>query len=73
MIHVQHPAATDSLIAAIEKHSKGTHSYGLYWIANLIPLLPKEALSKFETLLPKLPEKAIDQLLDYVTQLKNKS
>lgn len=73
MVHVNHPAATDSLLAAIEKCAKSTHTYGLYWIGQLIPDLPKEALPKVEALLPTLPDKAIDQLLDYVTQLKNKS
>ena len=31
---------------------------------------PNEALPKLEALLPTLPEKAIDQLLDYVAQLQ---
>ena len=42
-----------------------------YWVGHLIPRLPKaEALPKLEALLPTLPEKMIDQLLDYVTELK---
>jgi hypothetical protein len=72
MVRVQHPTATDSVIAAIAKHATGTHAYGLYWIGQLIPHLPPEALPKLESLLPTLPEKAIDQVLDHVTQLKNR-
>jgi hypothetical protein len=72
MVRVEHPQATDAAITAIEKHAKGTQAYGLYWIGQLIPRLPKEALPKLEALLPTLPEKAIDQLLDYMTQLKTK-
>jgi hypothetical protein len=72
MVRVQHPAATDAAIAVIEKHAKGNQGYGLYWIGQLIPQLPKDALPKLESLLPTLPDKVIDQLLDYVTQLKNR-
>jgi hypothetical protein len=73
MVRIQHPGATDAVIAAISKHAKGNQGYyGLYWIGPQIPHLPKEALPKLEALLPTLPEKAIDQVLDYVTQLKNR-
>jgi hypothetical protein len=72
IVRIQHPAATDSLIAAIEKHTKSGYNYGLYWLCQLIPQLPKEAIPKLEALLPTLPEKTIDQLVDYVTQLKSK-
>jgi hypothetical protein len=73
MVRVQHPGATDATIAVINKHAKGNQGYGLYWVGQLIPSLPKEALPKLEALLPTLPEKVIDQLLDYVTQLKNRT
>lgn len=72
MVRVQHPAATDAAVAVIEKHAKGNQGYGLYWIGQLIPQLPKEALPKLEALLPTLPDKMVDQLLDYVTQLKTR-
>ena len=47
-------------------------AYGLYWLGQLIPALPKQALPKLDALLPTLPEKAIDQLLHYVSELKTK-
>ena len=73
MVRAQHPAATDATIDVLKKHAKGNQGYGLYWIGQLIPRLPKEALPKLEALLPTLPDKVIDQLLDYVTQLKNRA
>jgi hypothetical protein len=72
MIRIQHPAATDSLIELIKVQAKGAQHYGLYWIGRLIPALPKEAAASLEELLPTLPEKIIDELLGYVTELKNK-
>jgi hypothetical protein len=72
MVRVQHPAATDSVIAAIEKAAKDTHVYSASWLGQHIPNLPKDALPKLDALLTKLPEKAVDQLLEYVTRLKNK-
>jgi hypothetical protein len=35
--------------------------------------LPPEALPKIEELLPKLPEKAIDELMEHVRALKMKA
>ena len=73
MIHVGHPAATDSLIAAINSCIKRVSPFGLSRLGRSIPKLPKDAVPKLEALLPTLPKDAIDQLHDYVTQLKNKS
>ncbi len=72
MVRVQHPNADDAVISAIRKDATSTYSYGLYWVAHLIPQLPPAAIPKLEALLPTLPEKVIDQILDHVTQLKNK-
>ena len=70
MVRVNHPEATDSLIAVLAKHAKS--AWGWYWIAPLIIELPKDAVPKLEALLPTLPDKAVDQLIGYVTELKNK-
>jgi hypothetical protein len=67
-----YPGAADAATATITKFSRSTHHYGLYWIVQLIPELPKESLPKFDALLPTLPDKVIDQVLDYVTQLRNR-
>jgi hypothetical protein len=71
MIRIGHPEATDSTIELIKKYAKAKSPYSYYWIGHLIPRLPKaEALPRLEALLPTLPERMIDQLLDYVTELK---
>jgi hypothetical protein len=71
MIRVGHPEATDATIELLKKNAKTKYYYSYYWIGHLIPRLPKaEALPKLEALLPTLPEKMIDELLGYVTELK---
>jgi hypothetical protein len=72
MIRVEHPDATKALLELLSKQGKGAHGYALYYIGRLIPSLPKTAVPELEALLPTLPEKSIDQLLGYVTELKNK-
>ena len=74
MIRVEHPDATDSMIALLRKRARARYRYGFYWIGHLIPRLPPaEAVPKLEALLPTLPEKMVDELLDYVTELKSVS
>jgi hypothetical protein len=75
MIRVDHPGATDAVIEFIKKLARARSAYAYYgvsyWVGRLIPQLPRaEALPKLEALLPTLPEKMIDQVLDYVTELK---
>jgi hypothetical protein len=75
MIRINHPGATDGVIETINKFArvKTTYVGNVYahWIGRLIPQLPRaEALPKLEALLPTLPEKMIDQLLNHVTELK---
>jgi hypothetical protein len=75
MVRVGHPGATDATVELLKKAARSKAVYGYYWVSywigRLIPRLPRdEALPKLEALLPTLPEKMIDQLLDYVTELK---
>jgi len=72
LIRVEHPAADDYLIAALSTFAKDTHTWGFAQLCMLIPLLPNRALPKLESLLPTLPERKVDSVLDYVTQLKNR-
>ncbi len=73
MIRVQHPGATDAFLEVLTKNTKTTYwGWFTYWVGPLIPQLPKEALPRIEAVLPKLPEKAIDQLLEHVQALKAK-
>ncbi len=71
MIRVGHPGATDAAIAIIKRSAESGSAYGYYWVGHLIPRLPKaEALPKLEALMPTLPERMIDQLLDAMSSLK---
>lgn len=74
MVKVQHPATVDCFIAMLTKDPKHT-SWGWfsYLLGPLIPDLPKEAVPRIEEVLPKLPEKAIDQLIEHVQALKAKA
>lgn len=72
LIRMRHPKATDATIELLKKQAKARRTYGHYWLGHLIPGLPKEeAVPKLESLLPTLPEKMVDELVDYVTELKN--
>ena len=75
MVRVQHPDAVSSLVAVLAKHAtpKAKYTWGVYWVARLIPDLPKSAAPILEELLPTLHEKAIDELVEHVTALKNKA
>lgn len=72
MVRIDHPGATDALIATITKHAKGARAYAMYMIVPLVSQLPKEAVPKLEEMLPKLPEKVMDQVLGHITELKNR-
>ena len=71
IVRIQHPEAVDAVIKAIVKYAK-SGTYGLWWIGRLIPELPKSAIPKLEAMMPELPEKRVDEVLEFVTQLKNK-
>jgi hypothetical protein len=73
MVRIGHPEAADAIIAALKKHAKETTHYYLgYWYGPMISDLPRSALPKLEELLPTLPEKMVDQLMESVLALKNK-
>ncbi len=75
MIRIGHPKSADILVEALRKLSK-SRSYGYYygyWLGRLIPELPKKDAPKIEALLASLPDKAVDNLVPYLTELKNKS
>jgi hypothetical protein len=72
LVRVEHPEATEAVIAAIQKRAKDGQTYGYDWLGRLITQLPSADAPKLEALLPSLPEKVIDQLVDYVAELKNR-
>jgi hypothetical protein len=74
MVRVGHPDAADALADALTKQAKESSSYFYYsyWYVRMIPDLPRNALPRIEALLPTLPDKMVDQLMDSVMALKNK-
>ena len=65
--------ATEAMIAALKKQAAETHfHYFGYWYGPMIADLPRSALPKIEALLPTLPDKMVDQLIEPVLALKNK-
>jgi hypothetical protein len=73
MVRINHPDATDAVIATIKKHAKAARGYTMYMIPPLITQLPKEAVPKLEAMLPELPEKVMDQVLGHITELKSRT
>ena len=75
MIRVGHTGVVDAIIAGLKREAKSpSYSYyQVYWSMRLIPRLPASAAAKLEALLPTLPEKVADQLVDAVAALKDKS
>ena len=74
MVRVGHPEAADAVVAFIKKQAKDTsHYYFGYWFGPMIADLPRGALPKIEALLPTLPDKMVDQLIESVLALKNKT
>jgi hypothetical protein len=73
MVRIQHPDATDALIAALKEQAKEKYHYYLgYWYGPMIADLPRSALARIEELLPTLPDKMVDQLMEHVLALKDK-
>lgn len=73
MVKAEHPEAADAIIAALKQDAKDSSGYYWgYWYGRMIPDLPKSALPKFEALLPTLPDKMVDGLMESVLALKNK-
>jgi hypothetical protein len=73
MVRIQHPDAIDALIAALKEQAKEKYHYYLgYWYGPMIADLPRSALARIEELLPTLPDKMVDQLMEHVLALKDK-
>jgi hypothetical protein len=74
MVRIGHPSAVDAVIDALQRRAKETPSYSYYgyWYSPLVADLPRSALAKIEALLPTLPDKMVDGLMDSVLALKNK-
>lgn len=73
MLRVQHPMAEDALINLIKATAKATgYIYSTYQLVRLIGALPKAALPRVEALIPELPDKFVDSIIDGVAELRTK-
>lgn len=73
MIRIEHPQAVEQYLAALRKVGSDKRQYYSYWIARVIPSLPKAAAPKIEELVPSLNEQLVDQIAPYLVELKGKS
>jgi hypothetical protein len=74
MTRIAHPDTADAIIQRLKKQAEeASHYYLSYWFGPLIAALPVSEYPKFEQLLTTLPEKMVDQLMDSVMALKNKT
>jgi len=74
MVRIRHPGAVDALITTLQGLCAGKYHYYYlgYWYGSLIADLPRTALSRLEELVPTLPDKMVDQLMEHVLALKAK-
>ncbi len=72
MVKVQHPAATESFVAALLRTKTNYWGWYNYWLGPMIPDLPKAALPRLEEALLKLSDKAVDQLMEHLQALRAK-
>ena len=67
-----YPQAVEHFLAALQKVGTDKQQYYAYWLARLIPSLPKAAAARIEALLPGLDEKMVDQIAPYLAELQAK-
>src|SRR5581483_3595703 len=72
MTAVAHPEAADAFLAVAEKYG-GTATPELAALAHVIPQLPRAALPRLETLLPKLDDRVADSFLYFIQELRSKA
>jgi hypothetical protein len=71
MVRLGHPGAADAIIDTLKSHVK-SKDYLSYVFGPMIAALPRSAYPKFEALVPTLPDKVVDELMEFVLELKNK-
>jgi hypothetical protein len=71
MVHLQHPTAADALIACVEKEI-GRPNFHVYLYSRRIPDLPKAAIHRLETVVPRLDERDAKLWLAAIDQLRAK-
>lgn len=74
LVRIGYSGAADVIIDSLKKQSKSVHyAYYWYWYGEMIAALPRSEYPKFEAVLPTLPEKMVDHLMESILELKNKT
>lgn len=71
MIHMNHPKATDNLLASYEK-TIGKASADTFWCHRLIPHLPRASLPKLEAIVPRLKGPEADAFVEAIQELRSR-
>lgn len=73
MIEIEHPDIVALFMQCLQKLlGKKRQYYYTYWIGRLIPELPKEAIQPLEKLIPSIPDKAADEIIPQIADLKTR-
>jgi len=73
MVRIGHPEATKGVLELLKQFAASPYHGSVgYWIGRMIPDLPKSSATQLEALLPSLPEKMVDSLMESLLALKNK-
>jgi hypothetical protein len=73
MIRTEHPQAAEYFVATLKKIADGRASHYAYWLARLIPTLPKSAAPQIEAVLPTMSDKVVNQIAAYLAELQAKA
>ncbi|MEM7164574.1 MAG: HEAT repeat domain-containing protein [Planctomycetota bacterium] len=72
MIRIEHPKCVEHFVNLLVVQDGSRPGYYTHWLMELIPYLPKDAVSKIEAVVPKLSEQTIDLLIPVLEQLKKR-
>jgi hypothetical protein len=73
MIRTEHPQVTEYYVATLKKIADGRASHYAYWLARLIPSLPKSAGPQIEAVLPTMNDKVVNQIAPFIAELQAKA
>ena len=75
IVDFEYPEATDRLIQLFERKAKVKTRYYYYggYAAAMVSRLPKKSAVAIEKILPKLPDKMVDDILPHLQTLKTKT
>ena len=73
MIEIEHPDIVELFMQCLQKLLGRNRQYHYtYWISRLIPSLPKAAIKPLEEMIPSMPDKAADEIIPHIADLKTR-